>query len=187
MDNFTLTATPFLGGYSRDFGATSLTEITDISLLSIAQPLDGRAGLTKAINATWGLALPDPGHSALSKDSKTTVLCLGADTFFAIIEGNDTARAAAQMLGSFAYTTDQSDNWVALRLSGELAHAALERICPIDLHPTVFPTGAFARTSMEHLGVIILRESENIFLLLSASSSAGSFLHAIETSLIYVT
>ena len=36
---------------------------------------------------------------------------------------------------------------------------------------------------MEHLGVLIMRTGEDRFLLLSASSSAGSFLHAVETAI----
>jgi sarcosine oxidase subunit gamma len=36
---------------------------------------------------------------------------------------------------------------------------------------------------MEHLGVLILRSGDDEYLLLSASSSARSFLHAVETSL----
>ena len=40
-----------------------------------------------------------------------------------------------------------------------------------------------ARTVMEHLGVLILRTGEDDYLLLSASSSAKSFLHAVEVSL----
>jgi sarcosine oxidase subunit gamma len=38
------------------------------------------------------------------------------------------------------------------------------------------------RTVMEHLGVLILRTGDDAFMLLSASSSAKSFLHALETS-----
>jgi methylglutamate dehydrogenase subunit D len=36
---------------------------------------------------------------------------------------------------------------------------------------------------MEHLGTILLREADDRFLLMSASSSARSFLHGLETSL----
>ena len=39
---------------------------------------------------------------------------------------------------------------------------------------------------MEHMGAIIHREGTDRFLLLSASSSARSFLHAVEASLEHV-
>jgi sarcosine oxidase subunit gamma len=40
---------------------------------------------------------------------------------------------------------------------------------------------------MEHLGTIVLRDGTDSFLLLSAHSSAESFLHAVETSIRNVT
>ena len=44
-----------------------------------------------------------------------------------------------------ASSTDQSDNWAALRLTGGSSVAALERLCPIDVHPPAFQPGAMAR------------------------------------------
>lgn len=185
MDNFALISEPFLDGYAADFGGTNLGEVTDISLISVAQPLDGQEKLQKAAMSVWGIALPSPGQSNLSETGNVRLLCLGADTFLAILIAPETVVDTAKRLGSTGYTTDQSDNWVTLRLSGPLSYAALERICPIDLNPKTFLVGSFARTSMEHLGTIILKESADTFLLLSASSSALSFLHAVETSIKY--
>ena len=81
------------------------------------------------------------------------------------------------------YLTDQTDVWSGLEVSGPLALAALERICPIDLHDDAFAIGDAARTVMEYLGVLIIRTDDEAYLLLSASSSAGSFLHMLETSI----
>jgi len=85
-------------------------------------------------------------------------------------------------LGDNAYCTDQSDSWVTLELTGPNALHALERICPVDLRPDIFTVGSVARTTMEHLGVIIARVGEDQYWLMSASSSAESFLHAITLS-----
>ena len=63
--------------------------------------------------------------------------------------------------------------------------AALERLCPLDLARV--PTRGSGRTVMEHMGALVVRTSEDGFLLMSASSTAGSFLHALETSLHYVS
>ncbi len=189
MPEFLLKAEPFLGGFSRDIGGTVLTEVTDQALVSIAQPLGGREALEKAVKSAWGCALPAPGKSAAGTDRPLRLICMGADAFMVLMPANgplavpDVTRA----LGTAGYYTEQSDNWVILRLSGPLAIAALERICPIDLHPDALPAGSFARTSMEHLGAIVMRESDDQFLLLSPSSSARSFLHALETSIEYVS
>ncbi|MBT8415130.1 MAG: hypothetical protein KJO30_12445, partial [Boseongicola sp.] len=53
---------------------------------------------------------------------------------------------------------------------------------PLDLDPDTFPTGSAARTVMEHLGAMIVRVDDTRFWLMSARSSAMSFLHAVETS-----
>ncbi|MYA88775.1 MAG: sarcosine oxidase subunit gamma, partial [Boseongicola sp. SB0662_bin_57] len=42
-------------------------------------------------------------------------------------------------------------------------------------------------TVMEHMGAMAIRTGDDAFLLLSAGSSAESFLHAVETSYRYVT
>lgn len=80
------------------------------------------------------------------------------------------------------FLNDQSDSWMMLRMSGTRCRQALERICPLDLHPDMFELDDVARTVMEHLSVVILRESEDGFLLLSPRSSARSFVHEIEVS-----
>ena len=74
-----------------------------------------------------------------------------------------------------------------LELAGPGAIAALERICPLDLHDSAFPVGAAGRTTMEHMSAVIIRTGPDTFLLLSASSSGMSFLHALETSLAYTS
>lgn len=85
------------------------------------------------------------------------------------------------------YLSDQSDSWAILQLEdqadGERVRQMLERLCPLDLHPDGFPVGRVARTQMEHLAVIIWREASNHYLLMSPRSSAGSFLHALQTAL----
>ena len=183
MVNFTLTSEPFLGGYSHDFGGVKLDEVTDISLMSIALPLLDRGPLETAVRAVYGCDLPVPGCSAVSADEQTRLLCLGADSFLTVSTGQDSVSHVAKCLGSAGYYTDQSDNWVSLRLTGPLSLQALERLCPLDLHLSVFPVNSYARTSMNHLGTIILREGQEVFLLLSASSSAKSFLYSLTTSI----
>ena len=109
---------------------------------------------------------------------------MGPDLAFVLFERAtpDAEEAVAERLGDAAYLTDQTDTWCALEIEGPVCRTALERICPLDLHPRGFAVDDVARTVMEHLGVIIARTREHGFLLLSASSSAGSFLHAVETS-----
>lgn len=81
------------------------------------------------------------------------------------------------------YPTDQSDAWVVVRLVGENVADVLARTISVNMSADVFKVSNFARTGMEYMASIILRISEDEYWLLSASSSALSFIHAIEQSI----
>jgi sarcosine oxidase subunit gamma len=180
-----LAPTPALGGHAATFGETSLAEVVDRALVSIAVPLDGRESLASAVASAWGIALPEVGRTERTADGRVLLLGLASDQLFASLPARAglAAEEVAAALDGAGYLTEQSDAWVTLRLAGPLAVPALERICPLDLDPRAFPPGGVARTVMEHLGAILVREAPDAFLLLSARSYAGSFLHAVETSL----
>lgn len=194
MLDIQLEAKPLLGGFRKTYQGTDLTEaaelveVTDFSILSIAIPLGGEAAFVAALSAAFKTSKPEPGGSTLSADGKTRFIWMSPDQLFCLSSSAPSNADAAmkEKLKGTGYVTLQSDSWVSLRLSGPNARVALERICPIDLHEKAFHEGRVARTVMEHLGVIILRDSDDGFLLLSASSSADSFLHAVETSVLNV-
>lgn len=173
-----------LDGYTRDFNGTVLREVTDLAIVSIAIPLDGKPALAKAVKSAYGCALPKPAMSSLTKDGTTRLVSSQADQALVLFDhpSADGGVVVSKKLGDAGYYTDQSDNWTALSLSGPQTRTALERICPIDLDPKAFPVNASARTHMEHLGVLIICIATDAFLLLSARSSAKSFLHAVEVS-----
>lgn len=185
MPDITLTATPPLAGYNRSFGDIKLLAPKDLAIVSIALPLRGEDSANKAIKAAFGIALPKVGMSAIAKKPKgARLLRLGADQAFVLFPcatPDAESQIAAKLKGA-VYTTDQTDGWCALEIYGTCARRALERICPVDLHPDVFAVDAIARTEMEHMGAIVTRTSEDTYLLLSASSSAESFLRAVKQS-----
>lgn len=188
MGDYVLTAEPFLGRYERSYEAVKLREIYDVAVVSAAIPLGKETASQKAIKTAFGVTMPKVGRSALSKDENMRLVRLGIDQLFIMFPRAQKDAGAephtAKILGGGFYTTDQSDVWVTLELSGAGARRALERICPLDLMPESFGIGAAARTTMEHLGTIIIRNDADSFLLMSASSSAQSFLLALETSII---
>lgn len=185
MPESTLTSAPPLAGYDQSFDGVSLRAPADLAIVSIALPLGGEAAAEKAIKTAYGAALPAPGKSALSKDGTARLVRLSPDAAFVVFQHAtpDAEPHVAGKLKGAAYTTDQTDVWSALEISGAKARTALERICPIDLHPDAFADGDAARTTMEHLGTFIIRTGNDTFLLMSGSSSAKSFLHAVETSI----
>ena len=189
MPDTSLSPAPRLGGYDKRFDGVTLRERTGLAIVSAATPLGADVAVAKAVKSAWGAEMPASGASVLSEDGKTRLVWTGPDQIFALFDhaAPDAERVVNAALGGAAYTTDQTDVWAALEIDGLRSRAALERLCPLDLHPDAFAEGAAARTVMEHMGAMIVRTGEDRFLLLSASSSAGSFLHAVETSITNVT
>lgn len=183
MTSYALSPIAPLGGFSQSWGDLSLREMTDLSLLSLAIPLDGEVAFQTFLKAEFSLSMVAPGASE-TKGGKT-LLGLARDQFFIVlpfveIPLSHDLNAAAK---GRAHLTDQSDSWVHLEISGLGVRNALERICPINLHPDQFSIGAVARTSMEHLNALIWRTDQDTFHLMSARSSAQSLLHAVVTSI----
>lgn len=181
MAEITLHAAPILGA-DLSIGPNRITERSDLALISVAVPLDGAERLAQALHDAWGLTMPTARLSSQATDLRAI---LSAPDQLLLLFPHDGADAEAHVqsqLKGAGYTTDQTDGWVMLELSGPDTLSALERICPIDLDTSGFPSGAFARTVMEHMGALVLRLEDDRLLLMSASSSAASFLHAVETS-----
>jgi len=181
-----LVAEPALGALDVAIGKNRIRERDDLAMVSVATPLGHGAAVAKALKAAFKLDVPKPTQSA--GDNKMRAVSLTADQVMLIFaHATPDANSHVQSkLGGVGYTTDQTDAWVAIEVSGPDVHAALERICPVDLHPGAFPVGASARTTMEHMGAMIVRLSDDAFLLASARSSAASFAHAVTTSFEYV-
>ncbi len=185
MSKQSLQARSPLDGIDKEYPGVRLTEVSDLGLVSLAVPLGEQDALSQSVSSAYKVSLPSTAHSVNSSFDNTCILGLQIDQYFLMFDysGDRAVEFITQKLGQTAYLSDQSDSWVFLRISGGKALQVLERICPIDLHPDCFAVGSVARTSMEHLGVIIMRESEDCYLLLSPRSSAQSFLHAVETSI----
>lgn len=182
MADISLVAAPVLGEFHQDFATSSLVERVDIALISVAIPRGCEVALAQGISERWALAIPQP--TTIAEMNGLRAIPLTADQFLlAFTPEKQRSEAAVQSdLEGLAYTTVQTDAWVILELSGKGAIAALERICPLDLASESFPPQSAARTVMEHLGVLIIRLAGDRFWLMSARSSAASFLHAVETS-----
>ncbi len=185
MSDYKLTAYPPLAALSIERRGASLVEVDGYALCSLAVPLGGRQALGQCLQTALGLALPAIGNSCLSSDGMYRLLGLQQDQFFltAEAESGTVTPFVATLVEDKAYVTDQSDSWAKLRLNGPIAREVLMRLCMIDLHPIAFTTGAVVRTVMEHMSVILLKESDESFILFTPRSSAGSFVHAVEEAM----
>ena len=195
--SFTLEAQTPLNGFSKSFDGIQVSELLGHSLVSMAMPEDKKSALVENIKAAYKTDLPEVGKFTISAIDNTHILGLQQEQCFVLFEneavyknGNAVSHIQEKTKDA-AYLSDQSDSWAMLKISGENAISALERVCPINLHPTSdpssFDTFSVTRTSMEYLGVIIMQLSkqgaENEYLLFSPRSSADSFLHMILTSI----
>lgn len=182
-----LTPRPPLGGYDRRHGALRLRERSDLALVSLALPLGGEDAAAMALRSAYGLDLPPPGRSAANDDRR--LIRMGPDQAMLVFP-DDSALAEPAVraaLKGACYTTNQTDAWAVLQIAGHGVRDVLERLCPLDLDAAAFAVHAAQRTVIEHMGAMILRDDTDSFQLFSASSSAGSFLHAVETSIANTT
>ncbi|MEL7114449.1 MAG: sarcosine oxidase subunit gamma [Pseudomonadota bacterium] len=172
-----------LGGYDRDIGGLRIAEDPRLALVSLALPRDGEAAAEAAIQAAFGVALPPVGQSSVNQGKR--LIRMSPDQAMLAFE-SDAPLAEPEVrkaLGDTVYTTNQTDAWAALRVSGAGMVRALERLCPLDLE--ALAVDAAERTMFEHMGVIVIRETETAVLLLTPSTTARSFLHAVEISARY--
>jgi len=173
-----------LNGALFEYKGLTLRELPDVKLLSVATNSNQKSAASDALKQHCGVNWPEVGKSTVN--GKTRCLGLQIDQVFVMhMDGNSNHVQLASDLASEFPLTDQSDSWVAVEVSGNRTLDVLERICPIDLHETAFRDGAVARTTMEHLSVIIVSQGTT-FLLLSPRSSADSFLHALTQSAEFV-
>jgi len=184
VSNYSLAAESALAGYSQNFDGVQLYEVAERAVVSVAIPRAGGQTLYTQIENVFSVAMPKVGEAVLSGVENTQILRLQDELCFVLFDysGDRAVQIFAQKI-SDAYLSDQSDSWVQLRLCGEKSREALARICPIDLHPSIFKPGSVTRTSMEHMGAIIICEAEDEYTLMALRSYADSFLHAIQVSI----
>lgn len=176
MVNYTLTPSSPLNGLSRGNESFHIEEVSKGFLYSLACHQSSMADV-KTYLKKQKLSLPEVGH--LSTFGECDVFSSGRDQWFIRADKENPVFLdnIRDELKEKVAITDQTDAWVQLQLSGSTVREKLERLCPLDLHPDVFAVGNIARTTMEHLNVIILREGENTYTLMSARSSSKSFIH----------
>ena len=187
MADYRLTAVSPLGGYSKKFGEISLREITGKSVVTIAVPQGGNTIFEKAIKNEFKTNVPQIGFLVETNIVNGILMRFEPSKMIFIVdhESDYANKIVTEKLGATAYICEQSDGWVLLELKGEKSCLALERICAIDLDDKEFPIGKLAATVMEHMAVSVARTGENSYLLMSARSFCKSFLHALETSILY--
>ena len=187
MTKFTLHETPAFGGFKTEVEGGALVEETGMAIISVTIRTDAAKGFKTAFKKLFGEACPSAQESLMV--GKTMIVPSAIDQFF-IIEKTDPRALEERLikaLGKHATTTDQTDGWGILTLSGPKTITTMERVSQVDMDISAFPVGAVARTVLEHVGGIVIRQKakrgeDHRFMLMSQRSSAASFIHSITTT-----
>ena len=173
-----------MNNYNVEINGITISEITNTEIVAVAIRRENELKVESLFKSLLKSALPKAGQAVVIDTLRLKVLRISFDQLFLFFapEVKKRVETILSRMENSIYVTEQSDNWSGLKLSGCKAELCLERICPVDISIESFGVNSFARTIMEHLGVIIMRVDENEFELFSASSSANSFLNSLTTS-----
>ena len=150
----------------------TVTELAELPVWWLSVSAGGEAAFSKACEKAFGTALPQQRH--FSDGGQVRIIWAGDRQWF--VTGHEGAMPGA--VEKAGYATDQSDGWIAIRITGEKTRDVMEKLCGIDLHASVFPTGATARAPIEGMISVIACEDAGAgtFVILFQRSSARSFL-----------
>jgi heterotetrameric sarcosine oxidase gamma subunit len=148
-----------------------------LGIASLIAPATGDTALAEAVKAR--LALDLPSTPAVARSGTHAAVWSGPGQWLLIANDRTGFADALAPLSDVAAVADQSSGRAALRLSGNRIRDALAKGCMLDLHPTAFPVGMAALTSIAHIGVHLWRAQDGpegaIFEIMVARSFAGSF------------
>ena len=171
-----------LDGYSKVISKIKIAEYQFDSLISLAIPINSQRKCKLNFKKSLGKPMPNIENSIINK-SGIIGFRIGLDLLLVCNPSHSSfVKKTLPLLQQAFYVTDQTGGWCGVRVDGDRVIEMLERICPLNLSQKTFAIGDVKRTVMDHLNVIIFRETEKKFILFSPSSSSGSFLKSIEIS-----
>ena len=152
-----------VNGYSKTINKIKIEEYQFDNLISLAIPLNSERRCRMNFKKSLGELMPNIEKSIINK-SGVLGFRIGLDLLFVCNATNSSfSRKTAPLLKQAFYITDQTGGWCGIRVEGEKVIEMLERICPLNLSIKIFDIGHVKRTVMDHLNVIIFRETEKKF------------------------
>ncbi|MDD2877488.1 MAG: sarcosine oxidase subunit gamma family protein [Acidiphilium sp.] len=151
--------------------------LQSLSRMSIAG-IAAFKGRRAALEAALGLTLPHTPRRVAH--GTTNYLWNGHDAWLAMSETPALLENLTTVAAKFAAITDQSDGFVAFRVSGFHRRAILKKLVPIDLHQDVFAPDAVALTLAGQLPVKLWMQDDGSFALAGLRSFSRALHHALE-------
>jgi len=147
------------GGRDGAHGRRDL-KISEVRGWDLAQltAFGGReAGFAQALVPVFGAALPAaPGLQSAGAGGR--LLCTTPNQYWLIATDADlAARLAAALPADVGAISALGHSRVRLAIEGPGVRGLIARGIAVDLHPDVFPVGAFALTGLHHTGVLVER------------------------------
>lgn len=154
-------------------------DLDGLGLATVVVRNGKRQALAASLKRARGLALA--AGPKLSKGKGLTLAGIGPDAWLAFGEDADGTFAAdlKEAIQDAASVADQGSGYGMLRIGGEAAETCLARMVPVDLHPSVFPAGSVASTTIAHMSVILWRAGPSTFELAVFRSFAASLMHEL--------
>ncbi|MGI3167990.1 sarcosine oxidase subunit gamma [Pseudooceanicola sp. C21-150M6] len=169
-DPITLTAVAPGSGLPLRHGAMTLTLRETGPVTSLAAVPTGQGALAEALTAQ-GLTLPEVGRMAASEAGTTLWFGRNLWLLMGVVAEADVTEAAA--------TTDQSDAWTWLDLTGPVGAEVMARLVPVDLRDSSFPTGSVIRTTLHGMMVAVFRESGDVLTIGVFRSMSGTLVRTV--------
>lgn len=124
--------------------------LDDPGPLTLVAPFPGQDQAVAAALESLGLHFPAPGEISARNDVRLVWSGRGQ----AMLMG----AAAPDGLQGAAAVADQTDGWATFTLTGPRASDVLSRLVGLDLRPASFPSGHSARSALNHMPLLLIRE-----------------------------
>jgi len=161
---------PLAGHLPLTVGQFLLTEAYLGPIHSVA-PLPGRRAALDAALLAAGLVFPAPCE--IREGTGCRLVWAGRDLAFLM------GAAPTEAVCAAAAVTEQTDGWAALRLAGPGIADVLARLVPIDCREGALPPGRAARTQINHMPGLLLREGAEAIVLMTFRSMAATLVHEV--------
>lgn len=177
-----------LGGQSariETISGVTLCERTEIALASVAARATGTAATAQLITQLTGVEPPAPGHAGAQASTEITAFWMGPELWMLeapMASHEDLAAQVQARAQGAASVTEQTDAWCRFDLSGSGIASVMALLCPLDMRDWR-AGGRATRTSIDHLGCLVVGRAPEKLTIYGPRSSAGSLHHALLTAM----
>lgn len=180
MDDLAMQRRSPLAGMARDLMENAVTgerhiRVSDWRFTTmVSLRVDPTSTAAAALEGVLGTALPRVAGE-VSSHGEHSVLWQGPDEWLVVSKAPAETLVPAlaeSVTGAHAAVVDVSANRAVLELNGAAARAALQKGCPLDLHPRTFGPGKAVTTTLARIPLVLWQVGPHSYRLLPRASFA---------------